>query len=165
MRGRGQHLPGDPNRSAVTHSLRVGGFSPTIDEKGAPVSADDNIKAVQAAYEGFGRDDLEPLLSILSEDFQFTNYEANPFGGSWAGPAAFEHLGDVLEQVEMTRFEIESILGDDERVVAVLDVGYVVKATGKQSAVGPTVHIMDFDDGKMTRFRELAVPDGGAWNG
>lgn len=127
------------------------------------MSAEENMKAVQAAYEGFERDDLEPLLRILSDDFEYTNYEDNPFGGTIAGPASFEHLGEVLEQIEMHRFEIERMLADDDTVITVLDIEYTVTATGKQSAPGPTVHIMDFRDGKLTRLRELAVPDGGAW--
>lgn len=129
------------------------------------MSANDNLKAVQAAYEGFQRDDLEPLLSILADDFEYTNYEDNPFGGTFSGAEGFEHLGAVLAQVDMDHFDIETMIADDETVVTVLDIGYTVKATGRQTAAGPTVHIMSFRDGKLTRFRELAVPDGGAWNG
>ncbi len=127
------------------------------------MGANDNLKAVQAAYEGFERDDLEPLLSILADDFEYTNYEGNPFAGSFRGPQGFEHLGEVLEQVEMDRFEIETMVADDDTVVAVLDIGYTVKATGKRNPPGPTVHVMTFRDGKMTRFREVAAYDGGAW--
>lgn len=128
------------------------------------MSANANLKAVQAAYEGFERDDLEPLLSILADDFEYTNYEDNPFGGSFSGPAGFEHLGSVLDQVDMDHFDIEAMIADDDTVVTVLDIGYTVRATGKSSATGPTVHIITFRDGKMTRLRELAVPDGGAWS-
>lgn len=127
------------------------------------MSANDNLKAVQAAYEGFGRDDLEPLRSILADDFEYTNYEDNPFGGTRRGVTAFDHLGEIMAQIDMDRFEIETMLADDDRVVTVLDIGYTVTATGKRAASGPTVHIMDFRDGKMTRFREVAAPDGGAW--
>ncbi len=128
------------------------------------MSANDNKKAVQAAYEGFQNDDLEPLLSILSDDFVYVNYEQNPFGGTFHGPGAFEHLGEVLEQVDMTRFDVESLVAEDDVVVAVMNVEYTVKATGRSSREGPTVHIMDFRDGMLTRLRELAVPDGGAWS-
>lgn len=127
------------------------------------MGADVNLKAVQAAYEGFDRGDREPLLSILADDFEYTNYEGNPFGGSFTGPEGFDHLTEVLEQVDMDHFEIETMLADDDTVVTVLDIGYTVKATGKTSAPGPTVHVMTFRDGKMTRFREVSAHDGGAW--
>ena len=127
------------------------------------MSAEDNKKAVQAAYEGFQRGDMEPLFSILSDDFVFENYEDNPFGGRYHGRAAFEHLDEVLAQVDLHKTDIEAVIADDDIVVVIVDIGYTVKATGKSNPDGPTVHIMNFEDGMMTRFRELAVPDGGAW--
>lgn len=127
------------------------------------MSANDNLKAVAAAYEGFQRDDWGPLFSILADDFVFTNYEGNPFAGTYHGRAGFEHVEKVLEGADMSKFEVETMVADDDTVIAVVDIEYTVKATGKSNPPGPTVHIMDFQDGKMTRFRDVSAHDGGAW--
>lgn len=62
----------------------------------------------------------------------------------------------------MTKFEIDRVLAGDEVVVALLTVGYSVNATGK-STEGPTVHIFEFEGDKISRVREIAASDGGAW--
>ena len=126
------------------------------------MSADANKAAVKAAYDGFLADDLEPLMSILASDVEWTNYEDNPFAGTHHGPEGVEEAMAPLDLIDLTRFEVKSVMAEGGQVVAVLDVAYTVKATGKDWE-GPAAHLFDFEDGKIKRFREVVATSGEVW--
>jgi len=126
------------------------------------VGAAENGKAVRAAYEAFLQEDIEPMVSLMSDDVAITNYEGNPFAGDYQGKNGFAEYMATLDLTQFEGLEIESVLAEDDRVVSVLTTRYTVKATGK-SAGGLTIHVMDFAADKVVRFREVAADDGDAW--
>lgn len=128
------------------------------------MGAAENAKAVRSAYEAFLQDDIEPMESLMSDEVEITNYEGNPFAGHYRGKDGFARYLATLELTDFEGLELESVLAEDDRVVAVLTTHYTVKATGKPAG-GLTVHVMDFSDDKIVRFREVAADDGAAWRG
>lgn len=126
------------------------------------MGAEENIKVVQSLYEAFGRNDMDSILAVFAEDIEWHNYEANPFGGVHRGHEGIMETMGLIAQTDMTKFEVDRILGDEEKVVAVMNIGYTVKATGK-STEGPTVHIFEFEGDKIAKVVEVAASDEGAW--
>lgn len=126
------------------------------------MGAAENAKAVRAAYETFLQEDIQPMVSLMSEDVEITNYEGNPFGGHYQGLTGFTEYMGTIELTEFEGFDLESVLAEGDRVVSVLTTRYKVKATGKPAG-GLTVHVFDFADDKIVRFREVAADDGSAW--
>ncbi len=127
------------------------------------MGAAENAKTVQALYEAFLADDMDSIFAF-SEGLVWENFEANPFRGSHEGREGFTEMLEIIDQTDMTGFEVEQILADGNTVVAILNIDYTVKATGKAASSGPTVHIFEFDGDKAVRVREVAAADGGAWD-
>lgn len=126
------------------------------------MGAQENIKIVQGLYEAFGRQDMDSVLATFAEDVEWHNFEANPFGGVHRGHDGIRETLELIAQTDLTKFEIDRILSDDEKTVALLMIGYTVKATGK-STEGLTVHVFEFEGDKIACVSEVAASDGGAW--
>ena len=126
------------------------------------MSASDHVAQVAGMYEAFGAGDMDKVFEF-SESLTWENYEDNPFRGQYEGREGIARLLSFIdESVEMTRFDVEKILADEDTAVAVLTIGYTVKETGRHTE-GPTVHIYDFKGDRAVRVREVAAGDGGAW--
>jgi ketosteroid isomerase-like protein len=126
------------------------------------MSAEENKAAVLAAYHGFEADNMEPLMSILADDVEWINYEDNPLNGTYNGPDGVESFFAKFDQMEFTGFEIITVMAEGDKVVSALDVSYSVKSTGKNTS-GIAMHLINFRDGKMVRFQEVAATSAGAW--
>lgn len=126
------------------------------------MGAAENAKAVRGAYEAFLQDDVGPMVSLMSEEVHITNYEGNPFAGDYHGQSGFAEYMATLDLTDFEGLEVESVLAEQDRVVAVLTTQYTVKATGKVAG-GLTIHVMDFADDKIVRLREVAADDTDAW--
>ena len=127
------------------------------------MSAEDNKAAVMAAYHGFQNDNMEPLMSILTEDIEWINNEDNPLNGIYNGLDGVESFFAKFELMEFTGFQIITVMAQDDKVVSALDVSYTVKSTGKNTS-GIAMHLFDFKDGKMVRFQEVAATSANAWS-
>ncbi|MDA0346974.1 MAG: nuclear transport factor 2 family protein [Verrucomicrobia bacterium] len=126
------------------------------------MSAEENKAAVLAAYNGFAEGNMKPLMSILAENVEWSNYEDNPLNGTYHGPAGVESFFAKFEEMEFTGFQIVTLMAEGDRVVSALDASYTVKSTGK-SASGIAMHLLDFRDGKVIRFQEVAATSVAAW--
>jgi ketosteroid isomerase-like protein len=135
---------------------------PTSSKGRFVVGAAENAKAVRGAYEAFLQDDVGPMVSLMSDEVHITNYEGNAFAGDYQGQSGFAEYMATLDLTDFEGLEVESVLAEEDRVVAVLTTQYTVKATGKPAG-GLTIHVMDFADDKIVRFREVAADDGDAW--
>ena len=67
-----------------------------------------------------------------------------------------------LDAIEVTNLDVHSILADSDRVVALGDVAFTVKSTGKASS-GPLVHVYAFTDGKISTFDEFEHAQDSIW--
>ena len=117
----------------------------------------DNLKTTQEIYAAFGRGDIAAILSRLSESVDW-EYAATSNDAPWLqhgrgreGAGAFFAS---LAGMDIQRFGVNSILAGDNLTVALVNIEFTVKATGKRVVEEDEVHIWHFDaNGQVARFR------------
>jgi ketosteroid isomerase-like protein len=119
-----------------------------------------NKAVVEAAYEAFGRGDIEAVLGMLDASVEWSAPLTLPQGGEFRGVdgalAFFQGLGAAWDPLGL---EIEGVgeVGPD------LVVG-VVRGTGSlrdgAAASYGAAHVFTIAGGKITRFREFVDLDG-----
>jgi len=117
---------------------------------------DTKIEAVQRLYDGYGRGDLESVLAELADDVDWAAEAAGdavPWWGPHVGkadvPRFFEEIGST---VDVTKFDVVSLMSNDHNVVATVHWSFTVKATGKTASMYMQ-HWWRFADGKIVFFR------------
>ena len=131
------------------------------------MGAAENRATVDAAYEAFGRGDVEAVINTNAPDSVFSIHSGggSPLDGEHKGldgiGAFFQTINDTIE---ISRFEMATIAADGDVVVARGEQEYTVKATGK-TVRGPLVHIFTFGpDGKVVHFEEFESNTEGAYS-
>jgi uncharacterized protein len=120
-----------------------------------------HVETVRSIYAAFGRQDFAAILEPLAEDIEWEYAYPDrgvpwllPRNGRKAVPGFFEALGTCLD---MNKFDVKAVMGDGRLVVAILDVDFTVKSTGKRIVETDEGHLWAFDDrGRVVRFRHLA---------
>jgi uncharacterized protein len=115
-----------------------------------------NIPTVQDIYAAFGRGDIQAILDHLSADIAW-EYDKENLAIPWLVPrrgrAEVPKFFEALGAVEFQKFQPKVLLESGNVVVALNDVAFTVKATGKSVVEEDEVHIWHFDaDGKAARF-------------
>jgi len=117
-----------------------------------------NLRTVQDIYVAFRRGDIPAILSKLADDVDW-EYGAGPTEIPWlqhrSGPAGAAAFLQSLAAMEVHSF-VPKVLteGDNTVIVALVDVEFTVKATGKYVKEEDEVHIWRFNrEGKVARFR------------
>jgi ketosteroid isomerase-like protein len=116
-----------------------------------------NIRSAQEIYEAFGRGDVPGILAKLSDAVDW-EYGLTSTDVPWLqrrtghdGAAAFFAS---LAAIQIHSFTLKALLEGENIVVALVDIEFTVKATGKRVVEEDEVHIWHFDDqGKVARFR------------
>jgi ketosteroid isomerase-like protein len=107
---------------------------------------DANIAVVRAFYDGAVRKDPDVARALVHSDFVCSVPDYLPWGGEVAGGA--KYLDIILPQVgrvlDFGRFSYESITADEDRVVALINVG----VTDTNAMIKISEHIT-VRDGKM----------------
>jgi ketosteroid isomerase-like protein len=130
------------------------------------MGASENKAAVAAAYEAFGKGDIESVIGMNAPDSVWVVHTAgSPLAGEYKGHDAIGgFFGLVGEHIEITRFELAPIAAEGDTVVAQGVQTDTAKKTGK-TVSGPLVHIFTFGpDGKVTRFEEFETGAERAWD-
>jgi uncharacterized protein len=115
-----------------------------------------NTQTVQKIYEAFGRGDVPAILSSLADDVEWDTDATGsiPLNQPRRGPAEVTLFFEATGAADFTQFEPTALLESGNLVVALLDVTFTVKATGKQVKQLDEVHIWRFNDaGKVSSFR------------
>lgn len=120
-----------------------------------------NIASVQRVYEAFGRGDVPTILTLMRPDVDW-EFGAGDHGIPWLahrrgpeGVAGF--FGAVAENLDFQRFEVMTILGEGDWVVALCAIECTVKSTGKTIVEACEPHIWRFDpEGRVAAFRHAA---------
>jgi len=106
------------------------------------MSADDNIKMIQAIYEAFGRGDVGAILDAVTDDVDWasdTSSTVAPWYGVKHGKdgvaSFFEAFGSTMEVQEFTPFTFAS---NDDAVFAV--VRFRGKPRGNDNTVAMNLH-------------------------
>ncbi len=115
-----------------------------------------HLHTVQGIYEAFGRGDIPAILATLAEGVEWEHGMADA-GVPWLQPrtgrGAVAGFFQSLAALEFQRFEPTMLLENDDTVVALINVRFVVKDTGKAIVEDDEVHIWRFDtNGQVIRF-------------
>ena len=116
------------------------------------------METVQNIYAAFGRGDLPAILATLAEDIDWEHDTfpndvpwMQPLKGRDQVPRFFQALA---EQVTFNSFKPTRVIADGDLVIALCDVDYVVRATGKRVVEIDEVHLWRFNaQGRACRFR------------
>jgi ketosteroid isomerase-like protein len=112
---------------------------------------------IQAIYEAFGKGDIQSILEHLSPmvDWDYgPGHSTIPWMQHRHGHVGAQEFFAALNALEFHRFEPKTLLEGPGIVVALIDVEFTVKTTGKRVVEEEEVHIWRFDEaGKVNRFR------------
>jgi ketosteroid isomerase-like protein len=115
-----------------------------------------NVQTVQEIYAAFGQGDVPTILSKLADDVQWDADSAGdvPFLVPRRGRDAVGGFFEALGAAEFTKFEPTAFLESGNIVIALIDLEFTVKATGKKVNQPDEVHIWRFGpDGKVVSYR------------
>jgi hypothetical protein len=116
-----------------------------------------HLQTIQEIYEAFGRGDVPAILSKLSEDVDW-EYGAGaseiPLIQRRRGREGAAAFFASLDAIQIHHFALKAVLDGGAVVVALIDIEYTVKATGKRVVEEDEAHIWHFDEqGRVARFR------------
>jgi len=112
---------------------------------------------VKDAYAAFERGDVATILAMLTDDvaWEMPGPAEIPYAGSRRGHAgAGEFFQRLAASDEVQLFEPRQFLADGNVVVVLGRYEAGVRATGK-TAKSDWVHVFEFRDGKVSRWREF----------
>ncbi len=121
------------------------------------MNAEENIKIVQKAYDAFKTGNVPGLLSLLSEDIEWTlpTIENVPFSGSRRGRNKVgEFFAAIAEHQESLQFEPRDFVAQDDKVVALGHYAWRIKSTGR-TFESDFVHVFSIREGQATTFKEF----------
>jgi ketosteroid isomerase-like protein len=120
------------------------------------MSETSNVETVKRGYEAFGRGDLNTLLSLFEEgiEWETPGPPELPTAGRRRGHQEVAGFFQTLsEMFNFDRFEPKEFIAQGERVVVIGDDSVRLKATDARIEFA-WVHVFDFRNGKVARFRE-----------
>ena len=111
-------------------------------------------------YEAFARGDVAAILEHLAADVEW-EYGVSSTSVPWlqprrgrdAVPGFFEALGSGAD---IHRFEVKALLEGADVVVALVDIEFTVRATGRRVVEEDEAHVWRFANGRVIRFRHRA---------
>lgn len=126
---------------------------------GQPHPQMSNVDTVKGIYESFGRGDVPGILGKLAADVAWDS-DWDSGGVPWLAPRSgrenvagfFEALGAL----EITKFVPHSFLEGEGKVVALVDIAFVHKASGKAYDFKDEGHLWQFNEaGEVIRFQHM----------
>lgn len=119
-------------------------------------------KTVEEIYAAFGRGDIPAILNQLADNVEWEYaYQKAPNPLPWLQPRNGRNQAalffESLEAVEFHHFAPTAILEGQGLVVALVNIDFTVKKTGKRVVETDEAHVWRFNDaGKVARFRHCA---------
>jgi ketosteroid isomerase-like protein len=120
------------------------------------MSENTNTQIVQDAYQRFSSGDIAGLLTLLSQNIEWTvpEIENAPFAGKREGVQAVgEFFKELSAAEEITRFEPLEFIAQNNRVVVLGVSSVTVRETGRTYET-EWVHVFLVRDGNITEFTE-----------
>jgi ketosteroid isomerase-like protein len=120
------------------------------------MSEQDNVLLVRQAYENFKTGNLKAVLDIFSESVEWIQpqVERIPFSGKRTGrDQVAQFFAMMTDAQQPVRFEPQEFIAQGDRVVALGQYRWRVKATGREWE-SDWAHVYTIRDGKVTRFQE-----------
>lgn len=116
----------------------------------------ENTRIVRQAYEHFKNGDIPALLDLYSDDidWQLPQMESVPFSGKHRGrDGVAEFFQSVADAQDVLTFNPEQFIAQDDKVVALGNYSWRVKATGREFDAD-WAHVWTIKDGKVVGFKE-----------
>ena len=115
---------------------------------------------VGAIYAAFGRGDIAGIQAHLADDVEW-EYGVSSTTVPWLQPLRGRELVPrfflvFAQSAEVHRFEIKALLEGPDLVVAIIDLEFTVRATGRRVVEEDEAHVWRFAGGKVVRFRHRA---------
>ena len=117
----------------------------------------DNTNHVQKIFEAFGRGDVEAILGQLADDVRFVSHldPIVPWAGEFKGKDDVARFFYALgTSVEVTDHPVHHLVAQGNTVVAMGDVSFRVRATGKAGS-SSWVYIFELADGAVQRYDQF----------
>ena len=120
------------------------------------MSADENTRLVQSAYEAFGRGDVAALAEVMADDIEWVNPgdpDDNPNAGTFKGKeAVLGWFAGIASTRDYATFEPREFIAQNDKVVSLMYAEATVRDTGR-AFVNHEAHVWTFRDGKLARFQ------------
>jgi uncharacterized protein len=119
-----------------------------------------NTDRVQTIFEAFGRGDVPAILDQLADDVRFVSHldPVVPWAGEFRGKDGvgrfFQALGG---SVEVSDHPVTSLVADGDTVVAMGDVTFRVRETGRPGS-SSWVYVFRLADGRVERYDQFNDP-------
>lgn len=117
------------------------------------------------AYQAVGQGDLQPMLSMLTEDITWADSTLGPLAGTYTKEEVPQQFFGKMTEVYggTLQVEIAGIVADDNHAVVLTRESGTVRG---ESAAWTGVHVWSFDQGRATRFMSYASAEYQRfWNG
>jgi uncharacterized protein len=99
------------------------------------VSAEENTRLVQSAYEAFGRGDIAALAEMMADDIEWVDPgdpDDDPNAGTFKGKeAVLGWFGGVASTLDYTTFEPREFIAQNDKVVSLVYSEATVRNTGR----------------------------------
>jgi hypothetical protein len=132
------------------------GYSSLTLETEVLVSAEENTRLAQSAYEAFGRGDMAALADGMADDIEWVNPgdpDDNPNAGTFKGKeAVLGWFRGLASTVDFTTFEPREFIAQNDKVVSLVYVEATARDTGR-AFVNHEAHVWTFRDGKLARLQ------------
>ena len=120
------------------------------------MSAEENTRLAQSAYEAFGRGDMAALAEVMADDIEWVNAgdpDDDPNAGTFKGKeAVLGWFGGLASTLDFTTFEPRDFIAQNDKVVSLVYAEATARATGR-AFVTHEAHVWTFRDGKLARFQ------------
>ena len=120
------------------------------------MSADENTRLAQSAYEAFGRGDMTALAEVMADDIEWVSPgdpDEVPNAGTFKGKeAVLGWFGGLASTLDFTTFEPREFIAQNDKVVSLVYAEATVRDTGR-AVVNHEAHVWTFRDGKLARFQ------------
>jgi ketosteroid isomerase-like protein len=120
--------------------------------------SEDNVNAVKAIYQAFGRGDVPAVVAAMSPDIEWNEAENFPYSdrNPYRGPEAI--LGGVFGRIgtEWEGFNVHPDQFLDAGDTVIMTGRYVGKCNATGNDMNPQVaHFWKLEDGKAVKFQQL----------
>jgi ketosteroid isomerase-like protein len=113
--------------------------------------AQQDVEATRAAYEAFGRGDVQEAAKDFADDIEWWTSDSLPDGGLIRGKdAMLEAWSNIPNYFTEFTVEPDELMDCGDKVIVRGHQHVKTKDTG-ESYEGPFVHILEFSDGKVQR--------------
>jgi ketosteroid isomerase-like protein len=120
------------------------------------VSAEENTRLAQSAYEAFGRGDMPALAEVMADDIEWVSPgdpNHDPLAGTFRGKdQVLGWFGKLAETLDFQTFEPRDFIAQGDKVVSIVYAEATARSTGR-SFVQDEAHVWTFRGRELAHFQ------------